>query len=92
MQGKAGLADELEKLRGEVESAKELNAIDQDIAVEAEYHILQATKEARKKEPNKGYFLEHIGKAKGLLEDVAAVGGLVTALLKAAEVASKILQ
>jgi hypothetical protein len=87
---KAELADELEKFVGEIERARETKAIDQEVAVEAEYHVLQASKEAKMKEPSKASILEHMGKAKALLEDVAAAAGLVTALVKAAEVASKI--
>ena len=82
----------LEKLVEEIERAKEARAIDKEIAVEAEYHVQQSAKEAKSKRPNKGSILEHIGKAKALLDDVAAVAGLVTALLKAAEVASNILR
>ena len=42
------LADELVKLRLEIERAKDSNAIDTDITIETEYHLLQAAKEARK--------------------------------------------
>jgi Asp-tRNA(Asn)/Glu-tRNA(Gln) amidotransferase C subunit len=84
------LAHELEKLRGEVERAKELRAIDQNVAVEAEYHLMQATKEVRKDKPDKSSFLEHVHKTKSVLEGVAAATGLVTALVKAVEIASKI--
>jgi hypothetical protein len=90
VQDKNELVGELEKLKGELERAKESKAIEHDTAVEAQYHLLQATKEGRKAKPDKGSFLEHIGKAKGLLDDVAAAAGLVTALLQAAEVASRV--
>jgi hypothetical protein len=87
---KDGLRDQLEKLRAEVEHAKGLRAIDPDIAVESQYHLLQAAKEVQQKNPDKPSVIEHLSKAKRLLENVAAVGGLVTALLKAVEVADKI--
>jgi YD repeat-containing protein len=87
---KTELADELAKFAGEIQRAREAKAIDQEVAVEAEYHVLQASKEAKKKEPGKASILEHMGKAKALLEDVAEAAGLVTALVKAAEVASSI--
>lgn len=90
VQNKNDLVEELDKLRLEVERAKEAETIDQDVAVEAEYHILQASKEAGKENPDKGSFSKHIGKAKALLGDAAAAAGLVTALLKAVEVADKI--
>lgn len=54
-------------------------------------NTLQAAKEAKNNKSNKRSVLDHIGKAKALLDDVAAAAGLVTALLKAAEVAGKIL-
>jgi hypothetical protein len=87
---KEGVADQLEKLRTEVERAKDLGAINPDIAVESQYHLLQASKEVRAPDPNKSSALEHLVKAKRLLENVAAAGGLVTALLKAVEVVDKI--
>jgi hypothetical protein len=89
-QNKNELADEIEKLKEEIERAKESKAIDPDVAVEAEYHLIQAAKEARKERPKKGVFLQYIEKAKGLLEGLPKVTELVTALYKAAEVASKI--
>jgi hypothetical protein len=60
------------------------------VAVEAEYHLLQAAKEARKESPQKEFFLKHIASAKELLGNVAAVAGLVSSLVKAAEIASTI--
>jgi hypothetical protein len=87
---KDGLADELEKLKREIEQAKQSNAVNGDLAVEAEYHLVQATKEARKDVPDKTTFLGHIEKAKGILQNVAAVAGLVGALVKVAEIAGTI--
>lgn len=87
---KDGLADELEKLKQEIEQAKHSNAVNADVAVEAEYHLLQATKEARKDQPDKTTFLGHIEKSKGILENVASVAGLVGALVKVAEIAGTI--
>jgi len=90
VQSKDELTRELEKLKVEVERAKDSNAIDADLAVEAEYHLLQATKEARKEKPQTSFFLEHINSAKGLLDNVAAVAGIATSLAKVAEIASAI--
>ena len=87
---KDSLADELEKLKQEVELARASNAIDGDIATETEYHLLQAMKEARKERPEKASFLKHVTSAKELLGDVAAVAGVVTSLVKAAEIAASI--
>jgi hypothetical protein len=90
VQDKKELVDQLEKLAREIRRAREADAIDHETAVQAEYHLLQATKEARKGKPDSGSFLDHIGKAKGVLEGVAAAAGLVTGLLEAAEVASRV--
>jgi len=88
---KDALANELEKLKTEIARAKHSNALSADAAVEAEYHVLQATKEARKDAPDKPTFLDHVGKAKGVLEKVATVAGLVSALIKVTEIANTIL-
>ena len=87
---KDSLAGELEKLRHEVEQARHCGVVDADVAVEADYHLLQAMKEARKDQPSKKTFLDHVETAKGLLENVTAVGGLVGALVKSIDVAKSI--
>lgn len=92
VQTRAEFVGELEKLRLEVARAKESGVIDDDVAIEAEFHLLQASKEAKSDEPEKGSFFEHLNKARSLLQDVAAVAGLVTALSKIAEIASNILR
>lgn len=90
VQDKNELANELEKLRQEVERAKELDAISQDAAVEAEYHLLQATKEAKKETPDKEGFSEHMEGAITALEGLTKAAGLVNAFLKVSEVARQI--
>ena len=90
VQDKDQLAVELGKLKEEIERAKQLKAMDNDIAVEAEFHLLQAEKEAKKDNPSKNQFLEHINGAKALLEGVASAAGMITALLKTVEIANQI--
>jgi hypothetical protein len=53
VQDKTELAIELEKLVKEIDNDKEAKSIDPDIAIEAEYHILQAIKEAKSNKPEK---------------------------------------
>ena len=67
------LTKQLENLQVELKKARDAKAIDQDKAVEAEYHILQATKETKKKKPNKKTFVDSMNKARGFLQDFAAV-------------------
>jgi hypothetical protein len=88
---KEDLVRELDKFRLEIEKAKESKVINQDIAVEAEYHVLQATKEATKEHPDKQSFLDYIGKAKALFDDLTAATYFVAALINVAEIARRIL-
>jgi len=85
------LSDQLSKLRSEIEVARQARAIPDDAAIEAEFHVLQATRKARADEPDKASMLDHIGKAKALLGDLAAAAGLVGALAKAAEQIGRLL-
>jgi hypothetical protein len=91
VQDKDSLIEQVEKLKDEVEQAKQHGALSEDAAVEAKCHLLQATKEARQENPDKGSFLENIAKAKDSLQGVAALANIISALVKIAEVAGKVL-
>ena len=80
IQDRQAFIEELEKLRQEIELAKDVNVIPSDTATEAEYHILQAKKEAQKDKPNERSFKLHITNAIILLKDIAAVASLASAL------------
>lgn len=84
------LISELGKLRRELMRARELGALEEDTAVKTEYHLIEAIEAAEKEDLDEKSFREHIGKAKGLLEDTAAAVGLVTALVKVMEAAGRI--
>lgn len=88
---KSDLLIEIDKFRQELAEIKKAKIISDDVAVEADYHLMKASNEAKKEKPNKPTFFDHIGKAKALFEDVTAAAGLVTALIRAMEVADKIL-
>lgn len=90
VQNREDLVEELGKLRDEIEKAKLAGVIIDDIAIDAEYYVQKAIQAAKKPEPDKNSFMDHLGKAKELLGDVTAAAGLVTALLKAAEVAQRL--
>jgi antitoxin component HigA of HigAB toxin-antitoxin module len=90
VQSKDELVIELEKLQSEIEHAREANVISKEVAIEAEFDLLKATQEAKKAEPSKETFFDYIGKAKALFNDIAAVAGLITALMQAAEVANRL--
>ncbi len=80
---------QLEKLQSELKMARDSKAIEQDKAVEAEYHLLQATKETKKEKPNPKTIMDHLNEAKAFIEGVTSAAGLVTALTQAADLVGK---
>jgi hypothetical protein len=90
VQNSIDLIAELEKLKKEFAQAGEVGIVSEDAAVDAEYQMTKAIQQARKPEPDKKTILDHLNTAKALIEDVTAAGGLVTALVSAAEVVQKL--
>jgi hypothetical protein len=90
IQSMGELVKEIEKLRGEIDQAKKAGAVSEATAIEAQYHLLEAAREAASENPNKSTMLEKIGKAKDLLKDISSLAGLVTSLIKITEVAGKL--
>jgi hypothetical protein len=89
VQNKVDLVGELEKLKAELTKAGAAQVIDAEVVTDAEYQITKAVQEAKKPAPKKETILERIDGAKKLIESVAAAGGMVTALVKAAELVQK---
>lgn len=85
VQNRSDVISELEKLKTEVTNARDAEVINAEIATDVDYHITKAVQQASKPEPNKNTILEHITKAKDLIKGVAEAGGIVTALMKVAE-------
>jgi ATP-dependent exoDNAse (exonuclease V) alpha subunit len=73
------------KLQRELTTAVQAGLFDEETATDAPYRLTKAVQEARKLAPDKRTLLDHLSGAKSLVESVAAAGGLVTALTKAAE-------
>lgn len=90
VQNQMALVDELEKLKREIATAKDAQAIDDEIATDAQYHLTKATQQAIKEQPDKHSVLAHINKAKELLRGATELGELVSAMVKAAEVVQRI--
>jgi hypothetical protein len=84
------LLAELAKLREEVDRAKQSGAISQEVAIEAQYHLLEVSREAASDHPDKSNVRNSLSKAREVLKDLAAVAGLAASLTKLAEVASKL--
>ena len=81
----AGLLEELKKLQAELQEATKKQAVTGEPAVEARYNLDKAVLEAEKPAPDKKKLADYLSTAKTAIEGVAAVGGLVAALAKAAE-------
>jgi hypothetical protein len=85
VQNRIELIGELEKLKAELSKAASAGAIDAEVVTDAEYQITKAIQQSQKPEPNKKAILGYINGAKTLIEGVASATGMVTALVKAAE-------
>jgi hypothetical protein len=85
VQNRMDLVGELGKLPREMTQARQAGVFDEGVGTDAEYQLTKAVQEAKKPAPDKQTLLGHLGGAKTLVEGVAAAGGLVTALTKAAE-------
>jgi MFS superfamily sulfate permease-like transporter len=85
VENRADLVGELEKIKGEVAKARDAEVIDAELATDVNYHITKVVQQANKPEPSKNAILNHINTAKNLIKGVAGAGGLVTALMKVAE-------
>jgi hypothetical protein len=85
VQNRMDLVGELGKLQREMTQARQAGVFGEEVATDAEYQLTKAVQEAKKPAPDKQTLLGHLGGAKTLVEGVAAAGGLVTALTKAAE-------
>lgn len=89
VESRMDLIGELEKLKAELRKASNAQVIDAEIVTDAEYQITKAVQEAKKTAPQKQTILDRIDGAKKLIEGVAAAGGMVTALINAAELVQK---
>lgn len=88
VQNSADLIEELGKLKTEIEKAQIAGIINEDDAIDAEYQVQKAIQAAKKSKPDKTSFMEHIERAKGLLEGATAATDLVNALLKIVDIAT----
>jgi hypothetical protein len=89
VQDRMDFADTLERVQKELTTAMQAGAFDEGVATDAEYQLTKAVQEAKKPAPDKTTILNHLTSAKTLVEGVAAAGGLVTALTKAAEMVQR---
>ena len=85
VQNRADLVTELQKLQTELTQAKEKGAVQGKPALDAGYNLEKAVLEAQKPAPDKKKLGDYLATAKTAIQGVAALGGLVAALTRAAE-------
>lgn len=89
VQNRIDVIGELEKLQVELGKAIEAGVFEEETATDAKYRLDKAVQQAKKPEPDKKSIMDHLNEAKALIEGVAAAGGMVAALMQAAEVVQK---
>lgn len=87
VQNQASFGDELQKLRGEIGKAKDAGALTDEDAADADYQINRAAIEAKKDDGKSSTIVGYLETAKKIIGNVTALGGLVTAVSKAIELA-----
>lgn len=90
VRNRAEFVSELEKLKAEVVRAKSDNVIDAEVASDVERHIAKAGQQANQEQPDRNIIVRHINAAKVFVEGVSGAGGLVAALVKAAQLAQQV--
>jgi hypothetical protein len=90
VQNAPDLVGELRKLQADLQQAISAGAVQGETATDARYQLDKAVHEAEKPRPDKKKVADYLGQAKMAIEGIAAVGGLVAALTKAAELVEKL--
>src|SRR6266516_1505193 len=76
----------LEQLNEQFTQAKEAGVLSEEAATDAQYQVTKAVQQAKKPDPDKKTMLDHLTRAKTLIEGVTAASGLVTTLAAAIQV------
>jgi hypothetical protein len=88
-QNQADVVKVLEKLLKGINQAAEEGQLEEDTAVDVESNLKKAITRAKKPKPDKTGIIGYLNSAKGLIEGVTSVSGLVTAVTKAVEAVQK---
>lgn len=80
VQSHLNLRRELQELKVAIAHARQQGLLSPEAATDVEDQIVKATQQAEKEPPNKPSLLEHLNRAKSLLEGIAAASGIVTGL------------
>ena len=85
VQSVADFADELGKLRDEIDKASSSGALEKDVALDAKYQLDKAAQQTEKPAPDKDALVGYLTTAKDLVAQVGGAAGLVTGLVQAIE-------
>ena len=85
VQNKQEAINQLKKLQAEVSKAIEANVFDEDTATDLEYNVKKAVQQAEKPTPSKKTILDHLDRAKGLINTVKAALPLFNDFMEAME-------
>ena len=80
----------LEQLNEQFTQAKEAGVLSEEMATDVQYQVSKAAQQAKKPDPDKKTMLDHLSMAKTLIEGVTAASGLVTPLVNAIHLVSKL--
>lgn len=79
-QSLADILSELQELKVATADARRQGLLSSEVATDVEYQLVKATQQAEKEPSNKTALLEHLNRAKSLVEGIAAASGIVTGL------------
>jgi len=80
----------LEKFNEQLLQARDSGQLGEEAAIDTQYQVTKAIQQAKKPVPDKKTIVDHLATAKALLENIAAAGGLVTALVGAIQAAQRL--
>jgi hypothetical protein len=90
VQNAVDLIAELEKLNGHILRARDAGLLSDETATDSQYQVAKAIQQAKKPTPDKKTLVDHLTTAKSLLDNVAAAGGLVTAIAGAVQIVQRL--
>ena len=90
VQNAADLTAQLEQLQQAITQATTQGILPEDVGIDAEASLKKAVAQAQKPAPDKKKLLDYLSVTKNLIENLAAAGGLVTAVVEAIGVVQKL--
>ena len=86
MQNWTDVVSGLEKLSTEMSKARGIGLFEEEVATDADYHLIKAIQQARRPHSDKETIIGHLSEAIKLIEGITTASGLANTLVKAREV------